>query len=58
MTVQIDVEGKNFSFNLDWANGRWNSAAEAPEADFPLITVVNGKRLELYSDGRFAEVNK
>ena len=58
MTVQIDVEGENFAFSLDWPNRRWHSLAEAPEAVFPLITVVNGKRCELYSDGTFAEVEK
>ncbi|MGO9108674.1 MAG: hypothetical protein ACLP9L_05525 [Thermoguttaceae bacterium] len=58
MTVQIDVGGRNFAFGLDWTNWRWHSLAEAPEADFPLITVVSGKRYELYSDGTFAEVEK
>ncbi len=58
MTVQIDVEGKNVSFSLDWPNWRWHSLAELPEADFPLVTVVNGKRYELYSDETFAEVDK
>jgi hypothetical protein len=32
---------------------------DAPqEADFPLITVVDGKRYELYSDKTFDEVKK
>jgi len=31
---------------------------EHKESDFPLITVFEGKRYELYSDGTFAEVEK
>jgi hypothetical protein len=28
------------------------------EADFPFITVVDGRHYELYSDGTFAEVER
>ena len=45
-------------FRLDWKNRRWHSLEEPEEADFPLITFVEGKRYELYSDGEFAEVEK
>jgi hypothetical protein len=31
---------------------------EPEEAGFPLITIVDGKRYELYSDGTFDEVEK
>jgi hypothetical protein len=36
----------------------WHSSEEQREADFPLITFIEGKRFELYSDGMFAEVEK
>ena len=58
MAVQIDVQGRSFSFGLDWTNWRWHSLPEAPEADSSLITDVNGNRYELYSDGTFAEANR
>ena len=58
MTVEIEGEGKNVSFSLDPPSWRWHSWTELPEADFPLVTVVNDKRCELYSDGTFAEVSK
>jgi hypothetical protein len=45
-------------FRLDWKHQRWHSLDEPQEAAFPLITVVDGKRYELYSDGAFAEVEK
>ena len=37
MTVQIDVEGENFAFSLDWPNWRWHSLAEAPEAAYQVM---------------------
>jgi hypothetical protein len=58
MTVQIEVDGESTMFRLDWKNWRWKSLEEPQEGDFPLITVVDGKRCELYSDGTFAEVEK
>jgi hypothetical protein len=58
MVVQIDVEGRNIRFRLDYDHWRWHSLEELEEGDFPLITVVDGKRYELYSDGDFAEVEK
>jgi hypothetical protein len=45
-------------FRLDWANRQWHSLEEPAEADFPLVTVVDGKRYELYSDGTFDEVER
>jgi len=45
-------------FRLDWKHRRWHSLEELEEADFPLVTDVEGKRYELYSDGTFAEVEK
>jgi hypothetical protein len=56
MTIQLDVEGQTVLFRLDWKNWRWHSLEELEEAAFPLITAVQGKRYELYSDGTFAEV--
>jgi len=40
-------------------HGRWHALdEELEEGDFPLITMVDGKRYELYSDGDLAEVEK
>ena len=58
MTVQIQVGDRNIPFRLDRAHWRWHSMEEQNEADFPLITMLDGKRCELYSDGTFAEVEK
>jgi hypothetical protein len=58
MTAQIEVEGRNTLFTLDWEGRRWQSSEEQKESDFPLIAVVDGKRYELYSDGTFAEVER
>ena len=58
MIIQITVEGRNIMFRLDWKHRRWHSLDAPQEAAFPLITVVDGKRYELYSDGTFAEVEK
>ena len=56
--IQINVEGRMISFRLDQKNRRWHSLEEPQEAAFPLITFVDGKRYELYSDGTFAEVER
>jgi hypothetical protein len=56
MTVQIQVDDRVVPFTLDWEQSRWQSTKELEEALFPLITVVDGKRYELYSDETFAEV--
>jgi hypothetical protein len=58
MIIQIDVEGRNTPFRLEWENWRWHSLEEQKEGDFPLIAFVDGKRYELYSDGMFAEVER
>jgi hypothetical protein len=58
MTIQITVEGRNIMFRLDWKHRLWHSLDEPQEADFPLITIVDGKRYELFSDGTFAEAEK
>jgi len=58
MTIEIEVEGRSIPFRLDWEDRRWESPEEQKEADFPLITEINGKRYELYSDETFAEVEK
>jgi hypothetical protein len=60
MTTQIEikVEGRSIPFALDWGRERWRSLEKQKESDFPLITVVDGKRYELYSDETFAEVEK
>jgi hypothetical protein len=56
--VHIPVDSKAVTFRLDWRHWRWHSLVELEEGDFPLATVVEGKRYELYSDGTFAEVEK
>jgi hypothetical protein len=58
MIVQIEVDGRTIPFRLDWHRWRWHSLEELQEGDFPLITGVDGKRYELYSDGTLAEVEK
>ncbi len=56
--ITIEVEGRPIVFRLDQKFQRWHSLEEPKEAAFPLITIVDGERLELYSDGDFAEVEK
>ncbi len=56
MDVQIETGRSVETFAIDEAHGLWHCARQLPEADFPLIRVVNGKRCMLYSDGTFAEV--
>ena len=58
MTIQITGGVRNIMFRLDWKHRRWHSLEEPEEADFPLVTDVEGKRYELYSDGTFDEVEK
>jgi hypothetical protein len=56
MDVQIKTSIGVATFAMDEPHGLWHCARELPEADFPLIRVVNGKRYEFYSDGTLAEV--
>jgi hypothetical protein len=56
MLLHIKVDGRLTAFRLDWDHSRWHSLEVLDEGDFPLITMVDGKRYELYSDGTFAEV--
>ncbi len=55
-TVSIDISGTPVTFDLDLDEETWESDADLEEADFPLVTDVNGKRYELYSDGTLNEV--
>ena len=55
MQVEIEVDGRKVPFTLDWEQLRWESPEPQEEANFPLITFVEGKRYELYSDGTFDE---
>jgi hypothetical protein len=57
-TVEIQVGSDLVSFTLDFTKRRWVSQREITEGDFPLVTVVEGKRYELYSDGTLAEVER
>ena len=56
MVIELEVEGGKIPFTLDWENWCWHSSEEPMESDFPLVTEVDGKRCELYSDETFAEV--
>ena len=58
MLVQIDVEGRAIQFRLDRKHSRWHAMQELEESVFPLVTVIDGLRFELYSDGTFAQVEK
>lgn len=58
LTVEIEIEGRNIPFRLDRQHGQWQTAEEQNESEFPLVTVIDGKRCELYSDKTFAEVDK
>jgi predicted component of type VI protein secretion system len=56
--IQINVEGEMIPFQLDQDNWQWHSSQQPEEAAFPLMATVDRKRLELYSDGTYAEVEK
>jgi hypothetical protein len=56
--IEIRVRDRTFRLTPAWADWRWNSENELPEADFPLILHLEGKRYQFYSDGTFAEVEK
>lgn len=58
MIVQIAVDDRHVPFTLDWKQCRWHCPQELEEFLFPLITIIDGKRYELYSDLTFAEVEK
>ncbi len=54
-TVQAMSGDLAGTFELDWNAKRWTSATKYAEGDFPFVAEVEGKRYELYSDGRFDE---
>ena len=56
--IQINVEGEMIPFQLDEDNRQWHCSEQPEEAAFPLIATVDSKRLELYSDRTYAEVEK
>jgi hypothetical protein len=58
MTVHIKVDGREIPFTLVQEKGGWRSTEKHEECVFPLITEVEGRRYELYSDETFAEVEK
>lgn len=58
MILTIEVERWTIPFRLDWDHMRWHSIIALEEGDFPLVTMIDGKRYELYSDDTFAEVEK
>jgi hypothetical protein len=55
-TVSIEVDERPQPFELDLAKGTWrHPGEEIAEAEFPLITWVDEKRYELYSDGTLSQ---
>lgn len=55
-TVSIEVDEQPITFSLDLANKTWkHPGEEIAEAEFPLITWVDEKRYELYSDGTLSQ---
>ena len=55
MITNVVVGNRTVPFRLDFTHRRWHLLEELEEDDFPLITEVEGRRYELYSDGSFAE---
>jgi hypothetical protein len=47
--------GESSTFTLDWNAMTWTNPTELEEAAFPFVAQIDGKRYELYSDGRFDE---
>jgi hypothetical protein len=47
--------GESSTFTLDWNEMTWTNAAKLEEELFPFVAEIDGKRYELYSDGRFDE---
>ena len=45
MTIRIKVGDRSIPFRLDQQHWRWHSLEEPEEGDFPLIAVVDGRRL-------------
>lgn len=58
MNVYITVGAHVLAFTMDEEARRWHCLKELKEAAFPLVTVWDGKRYELYSDSTFAEVER
>jgi hypothetical protein len=58
MIVVIPVGRWTIPFRLDRDHSRWHSIIALDEGEFPLVTTIEDKRYELYSDGSFAEVEK
>jgi len=56
--INIEVGGRNTSFVMDWERHRWQSLNKQEESAFPVATVLDGQRYELYSDETFSEVEK
>lgn len=55
-TVTIEVDEIPATFVLDLETGTWSrTGEEIDESEFPLITWVDDKRYELYSDGRLSQ---
>jgi hypothetical protein len=53
--VEVPVEGVH-PLELNFEDMRWTAERTFDESDFPLVTFLNAKRYEIYSNGTFAEV--
>lgn len=58
MTDEVQLGTRTIPFALVSERGSWHSIEEVAESEFPLVTFIDGKRYELYSDAKFAEVEK
>jgi hypothetical protein len=54
-TVTIAIDATPRTFALDIPHGSWRCPDDIPEAVFPLVAEVDGKRYELFSDGTLGE---
>jgi hypothetical protein len=54
-TVQVDTGAESVPFQVDFATKRWTCEQKFGEGDFPFVTVHDGKRYEIFSDGKFSE---
>jgi hypothetical protein len=59
--IVIEFDEHSIGFDLDHETCTWTTddpemTETREEGDYPLIASAAGKRYELYSDGRFAEV--
>lgn len=54
-TVQVDTGKESVPFEVDFDTWHWTCARKFDEGYFPFVTTHEGKRYEIFSDGKFAE---